>query len=591
MRRPQLLLGVFVITATVSLLGTLLAAPAAPTAAQTAVKTAATTTGRYVVVASSDADYAALRDQASRAGARVHELHGTRTLAVEATADVARKLEASSLSAFVVRDRVEKLIDPQWRGANGKPQLSRDHAIPVGSPPNAPQDPASGLDGLMWNQSRIRSPQANAVTSGSRAVTVAVADTGLDFTHSELKSKISANVDFTATENPPICKSTTGYSDADLAAESGGPENTDRNGHGSWIGGNIAAALDDVGINGIAPGVNLVGLKISQWCGLTYESEILAAFEYAAAQRYDVVSISFGGYLDRRDPEQDAIYQQYVRVVADARKAGTLIIAAAGNEHLRIGAGGQVLSHGPLATPGTTVQEFTDYFGFYEVPGGIPGVVDVSSTGNVVAPSSANCPQQTGTAISCKPTADAHQAAGSGKQDQLAYYSNYGPRIDVAGPGGARKFNLPVWDGGGTPGFPVTADDGYTAYGEFSITSNWASGVPCFTFPGPTFPAGECYSTIQGTSMATPHVSAVAALIASAKPGLRHRPEAILEVLKDSARDGAVNLTQPLSATDTSPSDLTGVACPTGYCHLGGEPISNREAYGEGIVDALRGVR
>jgi subtilisin family serine protease len=381
-----------------------------------------------------------------------------------------------------------------------------------------------------------------------------------------------------------------GWPGGRVAAESGGPENTDWNGHGSWIGGNIAAALDDVGINGIAPGVNLVGLKISQWCGLTYESEILAAFEYAAAQRYDVVSISFGGYLDRRDPEQDAIYQQYVRVVADARKAGTLIIAAAGNEHLRIGVGGQALSHGPLATPGTTTQKFTDYFGFYEVPGGIPGVVDVSSTGNVVAPSFASCPPQKGTAIICKPTADAHQAAGSGKQDQLAYYSNYGPRINVAGPGGARKFNLPEWDGGGTPGFPVTTDDGYTAYGEFSITSNWASGIPCFTLPGPTFPAGECYSTIQGTSMATPHVSAVAALIASAKPGLRHRPGAILEALKDSARDGAVNLTQPLSATDTSPIDLTGVACPTGYCHLGGGPISNREAYGEGIVDALRGV-
>ena len=44
------------------------------------------------------------------------------------------------------------------------------------------------------------------------------------------------------------------------------------------------------------------------------------------------------------------------------------------------------------------------------------------------------------------------------------------------------------------------------------------------------------------------------------------------------------NFTPPLSATDTSPGDLTGVACPTGFCHLGGAPISNRNAFGAGLA-------
>jgi subtilisin family serine protease len=575
-----LILGALVATATAAALASPLTATAAP---------GPTTPQRYVVVAASDADYAALRTQAARDGARVHDLHGTRTLAVDATPAVARQLQASPLAATVVRDHVEKLIDPEWTTATGTPTLARQRAINVGRPRSAPQDPASGIDGLMWNQSRIRSPQANAVTYGSPAVTVAVADTGLDFTHSELKSKVAGNVDFTQTEDPPICKTYFGASDADLAAKYGGPENTDWNGHGSWIGGNIAGALDGVGINGIAPKVNLVGLKISQWCGSAYDSEILAAFEYAAAHRYDVVSISFGGYLDRSDPDQDAIYRTYVTTVADARKAGTLIVAAAGNEHVRIGPGGQVLSHGPLTTPGTKAAAFVDYYGLYETPGGIPGVVDVSATGNVVVPSSPLCQPQTGTSITCKPTSDPHQAAGQARRDQLAYYSNYGPRIDVAGPGGARKFNLPVWDGGGTPGFPVTTDS-TVAYEDFSITSNWATEIDCYTLTGPFYP-DECYSTIQGTSMATPHASAVAALIASAHPQLRHHPAAILAVLKDSARGDAVNFTQPLSATDTSAGDLSGVACLTGYCHLGGRSISSREAYGAGIVDALAAAR
>jgi hypothetical protein len=46
-----------------------------------------------------------------------------------------------------------------------------------------------------------------------------------------------------------------------------------------------------------------------------------------------------------------------------------------------------------------------------------------------------------------------------------------------------------------------------------------------------------------------------------------------------------VNLTPPVSATDTSAGDLTGVACPTGYCHLGGARIPDRDAYGAGLVN------
>jgi hypothetical protein len=142
-----------------------------------------------------------------------------------------------------------------------------------------------------------------------------------------------------------------GTSDADLAAQFGGPAETDWYGHGSWIGGNIAA---DLGV--------------------------------------DVVNISFGGYLDRSDPEQERIYQAYIDAVAYARGKGTAIVASAGNEHVRVGAGGRVISHGQLSTPGDPAENWPDLFGQYETPGGVPGVVDVSSTGRLVVPSSASCP-------------------------------------------------------------------------------------------------------------------------------------------------------------------------------------------------------
>jgi subtilisin family serine protease len=233
------------------------------------------------------------------------------------------------------------------------------------------------------------------------------------------------------------------------------------------------------------------------------------------------------------------------------------------------------------------------------VPGGVPGVLDVSSTGNVVVPSSDHCnagdiglPGDFNAAV-CKPRSDSHQASGQGAMDQLAYYSNYGPRIDVAGPGGARKFNLPGIDRGGTPGFPFTGDRITIAYEDFSTTSNWAFAkqqTPCFTFSAPAFPANQCYTVLQGTSMAAPHASGVLALIASASPAARGNPDMLVRILKDSARVPPDNQTRVLSASDTSAGDLGGIVCPSGYCHLGGDPVPDREAYGAGIVDARRAV-
>jgi hypothetical protein len=83
--------------------------------------------------------------------------------------------------------------------------------------------------------------------------------------------------------------------------------------------------------------------------------------------------------------------------------------------------------------------------------------------------------------------------------------------------------------------------------------------------------------------MATPHVSAALALAASARADLRGHPGRLLRYLKGTARD-ARNTTRVLDPNDHSGGDLTGGQCPTGYCHLGGATISDRAAYGAGIV-------
>ncbi len=558
---------------------------------------------RYLVVARTAADYGALRAKAVREGARVlRDIPQLKALVVRGSASARSSLAADGRTLGVASDHVARVTvdQPQAAPNLSSPGLRGAQRVAVGAPAAAAQaagirpDPAFSYRGLMWDYGRIGLPNGWKTTAGSPEVTVGVSDTGLDYTHAELAPKVERVIDFTQFEDPPLCKTEFGVSDEDLAAEFGGPADGDWYGHGSWIGGNIAAALDRQGVNGIAPRVGLVSLKIAQWCGFAYDSSLIASFVTAADLDIDIVNISFGGYLDRSDPEQELIYQAYVDAVRYARGKGTVIVAAAGNESARIGAGGLVLSHGTLTTPGAALF---DAFGLYEVPGGIPGVVDVSSTGNVVNASSATCPPGTigdpgpppNFNATCKPASDPHQAAGPGRRNQLAYYSNYGPRIDFAGPGGARKFNLPNYDRGGTPGFPYTSEDLTNVWEDFNITSNFATQIPCFVFAsGSGFPQGECYTAIQGTSMAAPHVVGAFALSASAHRGLREHPAALIAWVKARANDNVHNLTRALSATDTSGGDLTGGSCPTGYCHLEGARISDRDAYGAGLVSAAR---
>jgi lantibiotic leader peptide-processing serine protease len=589
--------------AVITVLAALLATPvsAAPSANDGA--------GRYLVVARSAGDYGPLRATAVRQGAKVlREIPEIKAMVVSAPETVRSSLAGDRRALGVARDRLQRVSieDPA-----GTPNLSKPGALggaqvrlPAAAAAKAAginPDPAWDYKGLLWDYRRIGLPEGWKTTAGSSAVTVGVADTGLDFTHAELAPKVKQVVDLTTLEDPPLCKSLFGISDQDLAAQFGGPAETDWYGHGSWIGGNIAAALDGKGVNGIAPKVNLVSLKIAQWCGFSYSTTEIASFIKAADLGVDVVNISFGGYADRSNPDDELLYQTYIDAVAYARSKGTIIVAAAGNEHLRIGAGGRVISHGPLTTPGTAPADFQDYFGLYEVPGGIPGVVDVSSTNRVVNLSSASCPPGTigdpgdpdadppvapNFEATCKPASDPHQAAGPGRQNQLAYYSNYGPRIDIAGPGGARKFNLPNFDRGGTEGFPYVTDDLTNAWEDFNITSNWATQIPCFFLSSAAgFHDGQCYSTIQGTSMAAPHVAASLALVASAHPSLRKHPGALLSRLQAHANTDVHNLTRALSATDTSPGDLTGLPCTTGYCHLEGPRVSDSDAYGAGLVN------
>ena len=89
-----------------------MAAAAGPTWAGAATVSAAGK-GRYVVIARTAADMGALKAEASRQRAVVHDLGGTRTMAVDATPAAVSALRSSGLASTVAKDHVVRLIDPE----------------------------------------------------------------------------------------------------------------------------------------------------------------------------------------------------------------------------------------------------------------------------------------------------------------------------------------------------------------------------------------------------------------------------------------------------------------------------------------------
>ncbi|TMM02768.1 MAG: hypothetical protein E6G02_10770 [Actinobacteria bacterium] len=434
---------------------------------------------------------------------------------------------------------------------------------------------------LQWDDARMNVPAAWATTLGDKTVKVAVLDTGVQKSHRELKDNIAGKA-----ETFVPCEALK-HEFGDKALKNAGLTDCgkeDKEGHGTWVASRIAGALNGFASNGVAPRVQISSYKViaSGFGGLP--DWILSGLLAACSDGVDLVNMSITGYLDPTDPAEAQTYLLFNDVVQYCRAHGVTIFAAAGNEHVRVDrvtttVGGRALSgvgevsNGPdgIATtrPGADSANF-DLRGLLETPAGVPGVVMVSATNNANDAAPADDPFGVGMHV--------------GARDQLAYYSSYGSRVDLAAPGGARRFNLPGWDGG----------DGNILYGGWgSLGALAENGVICrdplqsslFNFA--CFKVdGAGFGWLQGTSMSAPNALGVAALAISAKPALRHDPADLVDRLQATARRTMTNYTGPDDPNNTSPT-YDGRPCDTGYCHLDtSDPIAFGDAYGAGLVDA-----
>jgi len=178
------------------------------------------------------------------------------------------------------------------------------------------------------NDADIDAEEAWAVTEGDNATIVAVIDTGVDVSHSDLSGQLWVNP-----ADPP------GNGDDDL---NGKPDDTNGwdfgNGdnsllsptpwegfdHGTHVAGTIAAAHgDDTGTVGVCPECRIMALKIARDAtGAMPVSAEVKAINYAKSHGARIANLSLGG-PQFSNAEREAI-----------RKSGMLVVAAAGNDSL-----------------------------------------------------------------------------------------------------------------------------------------------------------------------------------------------------------------------------------------------------------------
>ena len=317
-----------------------------------------------------------------------------------------------------------------------------EKAVAISLPPNDPYYQ------YQWGLQKINAEKAWGISTG-KDVVVAVLDTGIDYNHADISSRLWYNT--AEIPDDGIDNDGNGFIDDHLGWDFAGArwysstqdnDVIDRNGHGTHVSGIIAAeANNSEGIVGVAPGAYILPVKVLDDSGRGSWSSVARGIRYAADMGARIINLSLGGW-GYASPM--SFFGQAVKYAANK---GCVIVAAAGN------------SNGDV-----------DNF----MPANMSDVISVGAT--------------------------------TGLNDKRAYFSNYGSCLDVAAPG-VNILSLRAEGTGGSKG-----------YDFFPRLDQQAE-----------------YRKLNGTSMAAPFVSGLAALLLADDPALT--PNDVRRIIRFSSED------------------------------------------------------
>ncbi|WP_082224663.1 S8 family serine peptidase [Halolamina rubra] len=383
---------------------------------------------------------------------------------------------AASTERFIVKRRGERSIDAEVlhdlpeigyavvRGSEAEleddgavqsfaPDVELEFVDPVDSQEREDDAADDEYYPYQWDKQDLDVPTAHETTKGE-GTRIGIIDSGVDAGHPDLTVDIERSRDFTG--------------DGLGAGVPGGGY------HGSHVAG-IAGAdtAGEAGVAGTAPGADLVDFRVfSDFGGVNGAfSAVVAAVVQAVRTDCDVANLSLGGYPIPREGLGSFYGGVLNKTMNYAKKQGTLVVAAAGNDGADLQHDGGVIS----------------------LPNESAGVLSVAATGPV------------GFAPGVDPAAPA---------DTPAAYTNYGTNaVDLAAPGGNYGEGSSTFDYVLSPGSFFVNEEG-----EFLPVDDDDDGEIEPAEPSDIAGVYRAYFWSAGTSMAAPQVAGAAALVKSANP-------------------------------------------------------------------------
>ena len=376
-----------------------------------------------------------------------------------------------------------KAADPEVEAIHeGSPGGPRHGGSTAGSDP---------LDPLAWGLAMVKSDLAREVNAGDSRVLVGILDSGIDATHPDLAGQVDVGLSRNFTTDIP---SIDGPCEVASCKD---PVTEDDSGHGTHVAGTVAAAANGLGVSGVAPGVRLVSIRGGQDSGFVFLDPVLNALTYGADIGVDVINMSF--YVDpwlynctnnpadspTAQTEQRAVIEAMNRALDYAHARDVTLIGSLGNNHEDLGHPRPDASS-PDFPAGTAYLRTIDNATCLDLPAEGHHVIGVSAVGPTTA---------------------------------KADYSNYGvEQITVAAPGGYFR------DGLGTPSYRTNGNQILSTYplnvlqaqGRVDAAGNITpAGVAAGVMKDCDGATCGYYAYLQGTSMASPHVTGVSALAVS----------------------------------------------------------------------------
>ena len=186
---------------------------------------------------------------------------------------------------------------------------------------STPVDDPIFTQGLQWGMEQINAPGAWGTATGE-GITIAVLDSGVDLTHEDLRSKVTAEANCVGSNGDPNrCRGSA----------------QDDHGHGTHVAGiALASTNNGLGMAGVAPNAKLMAVRVlANRCQATTptcdasgtSADVSAGIRWATDNGADIINLSIGGGAEQAD-----LGCSFCEAIDYAWSKNVIVVLAAGND-------------------------------------------------------------------------------------------------------------------------------------------------------------------------------------------------------------------------------------------------------------------